>query len=184
MHYTNNSGLFHQESNGVLISIINDKWQRSIGGLVLGDDKLVDAQVSGCQGGLFGCHPSCFHSGTVHYSPCEMPLYIAWYCEHGELNNATTTTQGLLLYPQSRGQVARRGLGVVGERAGVGIVSCSCADQNRSRVSRYLRGNRGHMTQSPVQGECFLLGFLGLATSLASLRVSLPTEPLIKRGFV
>lgn len=89
MHYTNNSGLFHQESNGVLISIINDKWQRSIGGLVLGDDKLVDAQVSGCQGGLFGCHPSCFHSGTVHYSPCEMPLYIAWYCEHGELNNAT-----------------------------------------------------------------------------------------------
>lgn len=37
-------------------------------------------------------------------------------------------------------------------------------------------------------GSCaaqrFLLGFLRLATSPASLRVSLPTEPLIKRGFV
>lgn len=138
MHYSNNSRLFLWESNGVLISIINDKWQSSIGGLVLGDDKLVDAQVSGCQGGLFGCHPSRFHSGTVHYSPCEMPLYIAWYCEHGELNNATTTTLGLLLYPQSRGQVAQRGLGVVGSRPT--WESCSCTDQNRSQVSRYLRG--------------------------------------------
>jgi len=117
MHYTSNSCLFCLESNGVLISIINDKWQRGIGGLVVGDDKSVDAQVSGCQGGLFGCHPSCVHSGTVHYSPCEMPLYIAWYCEHGELNNATTSTQRLLLYPQSRGQAAQRGLGVAGSRA-------------------------------------------------------------------
>lgn len=110
MHYTNNCRLFHQESNGVLISIINDKWQHSVGGLVLGDDKLVDAQVSGCQGGLFGCHPSCFCSGTVHYSPCEMPLYIAWYCEHGELNNATHNHAGPAAL-QSRGQVAQRGLG-------------------------------------------------------------------------
>lgn len=101
MHYTNNSRLFHQESNGVLISIINDKWQRGIGGLVLGDDKLVDAQVSGCQGGLFGCHPSCFRSGTVHYSPCEVPLYIAWYCEHGELNNATHNHTGPAALPHS-----------------------------------------------------------------------------------
>ena len=150
MLYTNNSHLFHQESNGVLISIINDKWQRSIGGLVLGDDKLVDAQVSGCQGGLFGCHPSCFHSGTVHYSPCEMPLYIAWYCEHGELNNATTTTQGPAALPTvQRASSSARARGC-GEQADVGIVSCSCADQNRSRVTHYLRGNRGHMTQSPV----------------------------------
>lgn len=59
-----------------------------------GDDKLVDAQVSGCQGGLFGCHPSRFLPGTVHYSPCEMPLYIAWWCEQGELNNTGRNQPG------------------------------------------------------------------------------------------
>ncbi|TNN86523.1 Multivesicular body subunit 12B [Liparis tanakae] len=37
-----------------------------------------------------------------------------------------------------------------GERGGAGIVSCSCTDQNRSQVSRYLRGTGGHMTRSPV----------------------------------
>lgn len=140
MHYTNNSRLFHQESNGVLISIINDKWQRSIGGLVLGDDKLVDAQVSGCQGGLFGCHPSCFHPGTVHYSPCEMPLYIAWYCEHGELNNATHNHTGPAALPTvQRASSSARARGC-GEQGNMGITSCSCTDQNRSRVSHYLRG--------------------------------------------
>lgn len=96
------SGQFHQESNSVLISIINDKWWRSIGGLVLGDDKSLDGRVSGCQGGLFGCHPSCFRLGTLHYSLCEMPLYIAWYCEHGEVNNGTLYP-GPALYPQSKG---------------------------------------------------------------------------------
>lgn len=35
MHDTNNC-LFDRETNGVLISIINDKWQRGVGGLVLG----------------------------------------------------------------------------------------------------------------------------------------------------
>lgn len=147
MHYTTNSRLFHQESNGVLISIINDKWQRSIGGLVLGDDKLVDAQVSGCQGGLFGCHPSCFHSGTVHYSPCEMPLYIAWYCEQGELNNATHTRTGPAALPTVQRASSSVRAGDCGEQDNMGVTSCSCTDQNRSRVSHHLRG---HMTQSPV----------------------------------
>lgn len=118
MQRTNHSRLFCPESNGVLISIINDKWQRSIGGLVVGDDELVDARVPGCQGGLFGCHPSRFHPGTVRYSPCEMPLYVACYCEHEELNKATRTAQGPLLCPQSRGQAARRGPGGCGEQGG------------------------------------------------------------------
>ena len=140
MHCTNNSCPFHQESNGVLISIINDKWQRSIGGLVLGDDKLVDAQVSGCQGGLFGCHPSCFYSGTVHYSLCEMPLYIAWYCEHGELNNTTHNRSGPAALPTvQRASSSARARGC-GERGNTGIISCCRADQNRSRVSPDFRG--------------------------------------------
>lgn len=145
MCYVHNSCWFHQESNGVLISIINDKWQRSIGGLVLGDDKLVDAQVSGCQGGLFGCHPSCFRSGTVHYSPCEVPLYIAWYCEHGELNNATLNRTGPAALPTvQRASSSARARGC-GEQGGTGIVSCSCIMRQS-----LLQGTQGHMTKSPV----------------------------------
>lgn len=177
MHYTNNSRLFHQESNGVLISIINDKWQRGIGGLVLGDDKLVDAQVSGCQGGLSGCHPSCFRPGTVHYSPCEMPLYIARYCEHGELNNAAHHHTGPAAFTHSpEGEQLSEG-----GRGSVGIISYSCTPIRTDHASVSTSGPRDPASRA---GECFLLGFLGLATSLASLRVSLPTEPLIKRGFV
>lgn len=150
MHYTNNSLLFHQESNGVLISIINDKWQCSIGGLVLGDDKLVDAQVSGCQGGLFGCHPSCFRSGTVHYSLCEMPLYIAWYCEHGELNNTTHNHIGPAALPtvQRASSSARaRGCGGAGLH-GNHLLQLHWSKQiTRQSI---LQGSWGHMTKSPV----------------------------------
>lgn len=182
MHYPNKSLLFHQESNGVLISIINDKWQCSIGGLVLGDDKLVDAQVSGCQGGLFGCHPSCFRSGTVHYSLCEMPLYIAWYCEHGELNNATHNHIGSAALPTvqraSSSARVRRGCRAARESPpAAALIKTDHASVNTS-------GELGPYDRVSSAGECFLLGFLGLTTSLASLRVSLPTEPLIKRGFV
>lgn len=184
MHYTNNSLLFHQESNGVLISIINDKWQCSIGGLVLGDDKLVDAQVSGCQGGLFGCHPSCFRSGTVHYSLCEMPLYIAWYCEHGELNNATHNHIGPAALPTvQRASSSARARGLWRSRA-TWESSPAAALIKTDHASVDTSGELGPYDQVSSAGECFLLGFLGLTTSLASLRVSLPTEPLIKRGFV
>lgn len=140
MHYSRNSLFFYQESNCILISIINDKWQCSIGELVLGDDKLVDAQVSGCQGGLFGCHPSCFHSGAVHYSPCEMPHYIARYCEHGELNNATHNQVGPVALPTvQRARLSARAR-ICEERGCMGTVSCSSTDQNRSHVSQYFRG--------------------------------------------
>lgn len=139
-----------------------------------GDDKLVDAQVSGCQGGLFGCHPSRFLPGTVHYSPCEMPLYIAWWCEQGELNNTGRNQPGaLLLQPQSRGQVAQRGATRGQEREG----GEPWESPARHRFLSSLCGSR-------ARSSVFLLGIPGLATSLASLRVSLPTEPLIKRGFV
>lgn len=79
MQYTNTI-LFYQETNGILFSIINDKWWGCSGALVVGDDKLVDAQVSGCQGCLFGCHPSCFRSGTVHHSPRDATLHclVLW----------------------------------------------------------------------------------------------------------
>lgn len=148
------------------------------GGLVLGDDKLLDVQVSGCQGGLFGCHPSCFHSGTVHYSSCEMPLYIAWYCEQGGLNNTTHSHRG----PRALPAVQR--------------ASCSSrirATRDATLADTLIRTDCSSVTSwgrtwayDPVRRArpCFLLGFLGLVTSLASLRVSLPTEPLIKRGFV
>lgn len=139
MHYTNNILLFHNKSNGILISIINDKWQCSIGELVLGDDKLVDAQVSGCQGGLFGCHPSCFCPGLLHYSPCEMPLYIARYCEHRELNNATHNHIRPAALPTiQRASCSARARSCEGQDY-MGSISCCSADQNRSRVTLYFR---------------------------------------------
>lgn len=186
MHYTNNCRRFYQESNGVLISIINDKRQRCIGVLVQGDDELVDAQVSGCQGGLFGCHPSCFRSGTVHYSPCEVPLYIAWYCEHGELNNATHNRTGPAALPTvqrpSSSERARGWGGGVAGQHGNHLLPLLWSKQISHQP--LTAGEPGPRDPVSSVAECFLLGFLGLATSLASLRVSLPTEPLIKRGFV
>lgn len=94
-----------------------------------------------------------------------------------------TTTQGLLLYPQSRGQVAQHRLRVVGSKA-TWESSPAAALIKTDRMSVTTLGELGPCDPVSSAGECFLLGFLGLATSLASLRVSLPTEPLIKRGFV
>lgn len=144
----------------------------------------MDAQVSGCQGGLFGCHPSCFYSGTVHYSPCEMPLYIAWYCEHGELNNTTHNHWGPAALPtvqRARSSARARVLCGAGQH-GDHLLLLHCSKQ----ITRQslLQGSRDQCDPVSCAGECFLLGFPGLATSLASLRFSLPTELLIKRGFV
>lgn len=94
-----------------------------------------------------------------------------------------TTTQGLLLYPQSRGQVAQQGLGFEGSKA-TWESSPAAALIKTDHSSVTTSGELGPYDPVSSAGECFLLGFLGLATSLASLRVSLPTEPLIKRGFV
>lgn len=94
-----------------------------------------------------------------------------------------TTTLGLLLYPQSRGQLAQRGLRVVGSRA-TWESSGAAALIKTDHASVTTSGDLGPYDRVSCSGECFLLGFLGLATSLTSLWVSLPTEPLIKRGFV
>lgn len=175
----NITGPFRQESNGVLISIINDKWQRSVGGLVLGDDKLVDAQVSGCQGGLFGCHPSRFLPGTVHYSPCEMPLYIAWWCEQGGLNNTAQKQPGACCSSHSPEGKSHSGAQTVG-----GMPLWEPPTIRLDRTSPATHEGAKHSPVSCARSSVFLLGILVLATSLASLPVSLPTEPLIKRGFV